>query len=183
MGQCTLIKPIPVAALFKERVWAVRLLGVRVRIPSGSWMSVCCECCVMWGWVPWEETYLVFCVTVIVKPRKWGGPAHQVFARHEYVYINQPCAQAATRTTGICFPKEAMAFPSVRMSLSLVFLVFQRQVRLPWGYYTEHVRMSPPGAPENTGSIPDLALNILGIEILQAQVKLSSTCQEGARGE
>ena len=28
---------------------AARLLGLRVRIPSGTWTSVCCECCVLSG--------------------------------------------------------------------------------------------------------------------------------------
>ena len=28
---------------------ATRLLGLRVRIPPGAWMSVCCECCVLSG--------------------------------------------------------------------------------------------------------------------------------------
>jgi hypothetical protein len=27
----------------------VRLLGLRVRIPPGAWMSVSCECCVLSG--------------------------------------------------------------------------------------------------------------------------------------
>jgi len=37
----SLYKPIPVAA---------RLLGMWVRIPLGTWMSVSCECCVLSGW-------------------------------------------------------------------------------------------------------------------------------------
>jgi hypothetical protein len=28
---------------------AARLLGLRVRIPPRTWMSVCCECCVLSG--------------------------------------------------------------------------------------------------------------------------------------
>ena len=28
---------------------AVRLLGLKVSIPPGAWMSVSCECCVLWG--------------------------------------------------------------------------------------------------------------------------------------
>ena len=28
---------------------AARLLGLRVRIPPGAWMFVCCECCVLSG--------------------------------------------------------------------------------------------------------------------------------------
>ena len=42
-------KPIPLAARSKAWVWAVRLLGLWVRIPPGAWMSVCCECCVLPG--------------------------------------------------------------------------------------------------------------------------------------
>jgi hypothetical protein len=57
---------------------AVRLLGLRVRIPLEAWMSVCCECCALSGrglcvgLVPRpEESYRVWCVqmSVIVKPR------------------------------------------------------------------------------------------------------------------
>ena len=54
---------------------AARLLGLRVRHPSGAWMSVCCECCVLSGTglsvrlitraLPGEV-----CLSVIAKPRK-----------------------------------------------------------------------------------------------------------------
>jgi hypothetical protein len=47
----------------------VRLLGLRIRIPPGAWMSVSCECCVLWdrglcvGLITRpEETYRVWCV-------------------------------------------------------------------------------------------------------------------------
>jgi len=50
---------------------ATRLLGLRVRIPLGAWMSVCCECCVLWGRglcigliTRPEESYRVWCVWV-----------------------------------------------------------------------------------------------------------------------
>ena len=33
---------------------ASRLLGLRVRIPPGAWMSVCCECCVLSGRALWD---------------------------------------------------------------------------------------------------------------------------------
>ena len=33
----------------RRRSAAARLLGLRVRIPPGAWMSVCCECCVLSG--------------------------------------------------------------------------------------------------------------------------------------
>jgi hypothetical protein len=46
-----------------------RLLGSRVRIPPGAWMSVCCECCVLSGRglcdglvTRPEESYRVWCV-------------------------------------------------------------------------------------------------------------------------
>jgi hypothetical protein len=50
---------------------AYRLLGLRVRIPPGTWMSVCCECCVLSGRglgggpIPRpEESYRLWYVTV-----------------------------------------------------------------------------------------------------------------------
>jgi len=48
---------------------ATRLMGLRVRIPRASWISVCCECCVLSGRGLWdglitrpEESYRVWCV-------------------------------------------------------------------------------------------------------------------------
>jgi len=48
---------------------AARLLGMRVRIPPGAWMSVCCECCVLSGGglcdgpiTRPEEFYRLWCV-------------------------------------------------------------------------------------------------------------------------
>jgi hypothetical protein len=48
---------------------AVRLLGLRVRIPPEAWMSVCCECCVLSGRglcdgpiTRPEKSYRVWCV-------------------------------------------------------------------------------------------------------------------------
>jgi len=66
------LPPISVAARSKLcGSAATRLLGLRVRIPPGSWMSVSCECCVSSGRglcdgpIPRpEESYLVWCVTV-----------------------------------------------------------------------------------------------------------------------
>ena len=34
----------------RRRSVTARLLRMRVRIPPGAWMSVCCECCVLSGW-------------------------------------------------------------------------------------------------------------------------------------
>ena len=33
--------------MLKGRSVAARLLGLRVRVPPGAWMCVCCECCVL----------------------------------------------------------------------------------------------------------------------------------------
>jgi hypothetical protein len=49
---------------------AFRLLGLRIRIPPGAWMSVSCECCVLSGrglcvgliTLP-EESYRMWCVS------------------------------------------------------------------------------------------------------------------------
>jgi hypothetical protein len=41
--------PIPVAASLRHGLSAARLLGLRVRIPPGAWMFVCCEYCVLSG--------------------------------------------------------------------------------------------------------------------------------------
>ena len=58
-----------------------RLLALRVRIPPGASMSVCCECCVLSGrglcdgLIPRpEESYRVWCDCVWSwKPQQWGG--------------------------------------------------------------------------------------------------------------
>jgi len=38
---------MPVAVRSKAWVCGRWLSGLRVRIPLGTWMSVCCECCVL----------------------------------------------------------------------------------------------------------------------------------------
>jgi hypothetical protein len=62
---------------------ADRLLGLRVRIPPGEWISVSCECCVFSGRslcdgliTRPEEFYRVWeiQVSVILKPRWWERP-------------------------------------------------------------------------------------------------------------
>jgi len=35
--------------VLRRRSTATRLLRLRVRIPPGAWMFVCCECCVLSG--------------------------------------------------------------------------------------------------------------------------------------
>jgi len=57
----------PVAVRCKA--WVFRLLGLRVRIPPGAWMSVFCECCVLSGsglcvglMIRSEESYRLWCV-------------------------------------------------------------------------------------------------------------------------
>jgi hypothetical protein len=41
--------PVPVAERSEAWVWGRSLAGILVRIPSGAWMSVCCEFCVLSG--------------------------------------------------------------------------------------------------------------------------------------
>ena len=41
---------------------APRLMGLRVRMPSGAWKSVCCECCVLLATGP--------CVGMIARPEE-----------------------------------------------------------------------------------------------------------------
>ena len=60
-----------------RRSKAARLLRLRVRIPPGVWMFVCCECCVLSGRGLWdgliarpEESYRLWCVCVWVWSRK-----------------------------------------------------------------------------------------------------------------
>jgi len=67
----TYMRPIPVSARYKMWCAAARLLGLQVRIPPGSWMSVFCECCVLPGRglcdgpIPGpENSYRLWCVWV-----------------------------------------------------------------------------------------------------------------------
>jgi hypothetical protein len=53
----------------RRRSTAARLLGLRVRIPQGAWMSISCECCVLSGRglcdgliTRLEESYRMWCV-------------------------------------------------------------------------------------------------------------------------
>jgi len=65
----------------RGRSAAARLLKLRVRIPQGAWMSVCCGCCVLSGrglcdelitYV--EESYRLWCVVVCdLDPHARGG--------------------------------------------------------------------------------------------------------------
>jgi hypothetical protein len=47
--RCQLLSPVPVAVRSWRRSAAARLLRSWVRILPGSWMFVCCECCVLSG--------------------------------------------------------------------------------------------------------------------------------------
>jgi hypothetical protein len=58
------------------------LLGLRVQIPPGAWMFVCCECCVCcqvevsatgWSLVQRSSTDCGVSLCVISKPQEWGG--------------------------------------------------------------------------------------------------------------
>ena len=57
------------SAVLRRRSAATRLLGLRVRIPPGAWMSLCCECYVLSGIglcdgliTRPEESYRLWCV-------------------------------------------------------------------------------------------------------------------------
>jgi hypothetical protein len=73
---------LPVAVTARSKAWVggARWLGLRVRIPPGAWMPVCCECCVFSGRglcvgliTRTEESFWVWCVlSVTVKPPEWG---------------------------------------------------------------------------------------------------------------
>ena len=63
----------------RRRSAAARLLRLWVRIPAGSWMFVCCECCVLSGRglcdaliTRPEEAYRLWCVLVcdLEKPQE-----------------------------------------------------------------------------------------------------------------
>jgi len=65
-----LLPTVPATAL-RRRSTAARLLGLWVRIPSGAWMFVCCECFVFSGRghcdeliTRPEESYRLWCVVV-----------------------------------------------------------------------------------------------------------------------
>ena len=75
----------------RRRSLAACLLRLWVRIPPGTWMSVCCECCVLSGRVHCgelitrpEESYRLCCVVVcdletsnMRRPWPTGGLLHQ----------------------------------------------------------------------------------------------------------
>ena len=63
--------PFPVAEESKAQSAAARLLRLWVRIPRGTRMSVCCECCVLSGRglcdkliTRPEESYRLWCVVL-----------------------------------------------------------------------------------------------------------------------
>jgi len=83
---------------------AVRLLGLRVRIPPESWLSVCCECCVLSGrclcvrliTYPGGVLRSVVCLSAIMKPWRLGGPGplravvqKEKFIVYIHTYINK----------------------------------------------------------------------------------------------
>jgi hypothetical protein len=77
--------PIPMAACSKEWVCGRSLLGLRVRIPPGAWMSACFECCVLSrrdlcvGLITRpEESYRVWCVWVWL----WSLDNEKVMAQY-----------------------------------------------------------------------------------------------------
>ena len=75
----------------RRRSAAARLLRLRVRIPQGAWMSVCCECCVLSsrglcdGLITRpEESYRLWCVVCDIETswmrRPWPNGGRGVAA-------------------------------------------------------------------------------------------------------
>ena len=63
--------PVPVAARSRRGFQPVACWYLRFRIPLGAWMSVSCECCVLWGRglcddpiTRPEESYRPWCIAV-----------------------------------------------------------------------------------------------------------------------
>ena len=74
---------------------AARLLGFRVRIPSWAWMSVCCDCCVLWcrclcvGPITrLEDSYRVRCVRVWYRNWAMRRPTRAVELWQEIMYCD-----------------------------------------------------------------------------------------------
>ena len=69
---------------------AARLLGLRVRIPPGSWMSVFCECCLLSGRglcvepiTHAEKSYRVCCALSVIVKYRTGGLVPTGLSSHE----------------------------------------------------------------------------------------------------
>ena len=88
------------------RSTAARLLRSWVRIPPGSWMSVCCECCVLSGRGLYDElitrpkeSYRLWCVVacylettkLLVNEEEakahWGGGCYRAKKKKIYIHI------------------------------------------------------------------------------------------------
>ena len=74
---------------------AARLLGLRVRIPPAAWMSVCCECRVLWGRglcvgliTRTEESYRV-CVCVCVSECDREAPIMRLWPTRGYYTLQK----------------------------------------------------------------------------------------------
>ena len=80
---------------------AARLLGLWVRIASGTWMSVCCECCVLSGRglsneliTRPEESYRLWCVVVCDLETSWmkhPWPTRDCRAKKQTLYLACLC--------------------------------------------------------------------------------------------
>jgi len=103
--------PIPVALRGLRRGSAAAcLLGLRVRIPPGKWMSLSCECCVLSGRglclgliIRPDESYRVSCVL-------WAWSRSPVRGGHD--------AQSDRRATG----KKSNVFICQHVALTTLFL-------------------------------------------------------------
>ena len=118
-------KPVSVAA--RSQVWsaAARLLGWRVRVPSGG-MSVCRECCILSGRGLCDGGHLSrgALPVVMVKPRQCGGPGPLVAVvplqneRNKHQLIKFGKMMSAVRQE-VSFLKEATNIMDSRCSRGL----------------------------------------------------------------
>ena len=113
---------------------AARLLGLRVRIPPAAWMSVCCECRVLWGRglcvgliTRTEESYRV-CVCVCVSECDREAPIMRLWPTRGYYTLQKNYTHTHTHiyifihlvvclTTGLkTLPKRALHIVRSRAS-------------------------------------------------------------------
>ena len=70
---------------------ADRLLWLRFRMPTGAWMPVICECCVVWPIPRAEESYWL--VGHCVWPRNLKNEKDLVYVLHLVLVFWQKCAE------------------------------------------------------------------------------------------
>ena len=105
----------------RRRSAAARLLGLWVRIPPGTWMSVCCECCVLSGRglcdgliTRPEESYRLWCVAVceLEKPQERGGHGPRLGRKRHRKKNLTNCPLKACKKTILGLKSNKQSFPA-----------------------------------------------------------------------